>query len=100
MRPDLFEADNDGICEIHGSISREAGKFWINLARDFAVADFDPARRARGDLGIVSDERDGAPRPAELAKELQDGFARVRVQVSGGFVCEDNARIIDERTGN
>src|SRR5947207_335439 len=63
-------------------------QFRIELVRDLAVADFNPARRDGGNFRVVRDERDGSPLLAELAKQSQNRFAGVRVQVGGRFVGE------------
>jgi hypothetical protein len=68
VRPDFLEADGDGVEQVHRwpfssspwPTAGRARQLLIHLFGDFAIADFDSARRDRGDLRIVGDERDGA----------------------------------------
>src|SRR5687767_6397993 len=81
-------------------IARDAGESWVDGGGDFPVADFDSARGAGGDFGVVSDEGDGAAFLAKLAKEFEDGLAGVGVEVAGGFIREDDARVVHQRAGD
>src|SRR5438128_12594499 len=75
----------------------QARQFRVEVFGNFAVADFDAARRHGGDFRIVRHERDGPSFLAELAEQLQDDFARVRVEVASGFVGENQSRLVDQR---
>ena len=79
-----------------GLVSIQAGEAGIDVFGDLAVANFDAARGARGDFGVVSDEDDGAAFLAELGKEGEDGFTGVRVEVSGRLIGEDDFGTVHE----
>src|SRR5687768_5833098 len=77
----------------------QPGEFRINVLRDLAVANLDAAGCDRGNFGIVRYQDDRAPFRAELAEQFEDVFARVRVEIAGRFVGENDFRMVDERPG-
>jgi hypothetical protein len=64
------------------------------------VADFDAAVGDGGDGGVVGDDGDGAALPVELAEQFEDRFAGGGVEVAGGFVGEEDGRVVDQRAGD
>jgi len=77
-----------------------AGQFRIDVARDFAIADFDFSRGDGGDFGIVRDERNRAAFAAEIMEKFENRFASMRIEVAGRFVRKNDFRIVDERARN
>src|SRR2546430_613403 len=78
----------------------QAGQFRVHLFGNLTVADFDPAGRHSGNFRIVRHERDGAALLAELAEQLKNHLAGVRIEVARGFVGEDDFRVVDQRAGD
>jgi hypothetical protein len=53
-----------------------------------------------GDVGLVGDEHDGVAGGVEPLEDGHDLDPRLRVEVSGGLVREQDRRIVDERAGD
>jgi hypothetical protein len=70
------------------------------LGSDVAVLEFDEAvGHARHD-GIVGDHDDGVALCVELAKVSEDDLLIFLVEVAGGFVSEQDGRLVDEGAGD
>src|ERR1041385_4858088 len=82
------------------ALAFQARKSGIQLARDLAVTNFNPARRDRGNLRIVRDQRDRPALLAQLAEQIQNRFTRVRVEISGRFVGKNDFGFIHESARN
>jgi acyl-CoA thioesterase-1 len=68
---------------------------------DPPVAHPDHALGVLGDAGVVRHQDDGDPLLlVELLEHLQHLLARARVEVAGGLVGEQQARLVDERAGD
>jgi hypothetical protein len=78
----------------------QASESGIYLIGNFAIADFNAARSNRCDFGVVSYENDGATFLAEFAEEAKDCVAGVGVEITGRFIGENQARIIDKSAGD
>jgi len=68
---------------------------------DHAVAERRRACPVLGDIVFVCDEhhRD-VSLPVQLLEDAHHFNAGFRVEVPGGFVCQENRRLVDERSGN
>src|SRR5258705_10295338 len=77
-----------------------AGGCQVHFAGDFSIANFNSARCDGGDFRIMSDEHNCPALLAEFAKELENRFTGVGIEVAGGFVGEHEARIIHEGTSD
>src|SRR5258708_33946960 len=49
---------------------------------------------------VVRDETDGGAILVKVGKKLHDGFAVLRIEISGWFVRHQNERVSAERAGN
>ena len=71
---------------------------------DFVVDDadfhYDDAPGAGGDFIAVGDEDDGFAVGVELVEEVEDFEAGLGIEVAGGFVGEDEERVVDEGAGD
>jgi hypothetical protein len=66
-----------------------------------AVADCDHAVGLLCDFGIVCDDHDcGAGLAVEAAHFVDDGGGTLGVEVTGGLVCQDEARFVYEGAGD
>ena len=63
----------------------------------FAVAHHQDAVGVRGDFGIVGDQDDGVAVVAQALEQGQDLLARLAVQRTGGFVGQQDRRLVDQR---
>src|SRR6266567_1595764 len=70
------------------------------IAFDLAVAQPDGAARVVGHVGVVGDQDEGFALRVECVEELHDLGPGRGVEVAGGFVREDNERVIDQRAGD
>ena len=71
------------------------------VGHDAAVAEADEPRSVLGDVVLVRDEQDGDA--ALLVQALEDAHdldAGARVEVAGGFVGQDDRRLVDQRAGD
>ena len=50
------------------------------------------------DMSLMGDEDQGFSLGGELIEEIEDLFCCLAVQVSCRFVCEDQLRVVDERS--
>src|SRR5947207_2967111 len=67
-------------------LSIEASQGQINFPGNFPVPNFDPAWSDSGDFRIMGHQHNGAPLLTQVAKELQNSFAGVRIEIAGGFI--------------
>src|SRR5581483_6583031 len=72
----------------------------IHFFGNLPVANFNSSRRNRGDFRIMRHQRDRSPFLAQLAEQLQDGLAGVRVEVSGWFIREHYFGIVHQCSRN
>jgi hypothetical protein len=70
------------------------------VAGDDTIADGDDAVGVFGDIGLVGDENDRVSLGMKLVEEGHDLVAGFGVEVSGGFVGEDDGGVVDESTGD
>jgi hypothetical protein len=56
----------------------------------------DDALGGGGDLVVVRNQHEGRTRPVQLAKNAQDLIRGAAVERAGGFVRQQNARLVDE----
>lgn len=68
--------------------------------RDFSVMKFDTAVGEASDNGIMRDHDDGAALLMQLTEQAQDDFLVDGVEIAGGFVGENNFRIVNQGAGN
>ena len=66
----------------------------------FAVAHHESAIGVRGDLGIVGDQDHGVVRVAQALEQAKDLFAGLAVERAGGFVGQQDRRLVDQRAGD
>ena len=67
---------------------------------DDAVFHDDDALGAGGDFIAVGDEDDGFAVGVEFVEEVEDFEAGLGIEVAGGFVGEDEERVVDEGAGD
>ena len=54
----------------------------------------------RRDVRLVRDEDDGPPLIVQLLERSQHDLARLRIEITGRLVGQDDRGVIDERTGD
>src|SRR4051812_16176847 len=64
---------------------------------DLSVADVDDALRFLRDVVLVRDHDDRVAARRELAEEVEDFAAGLRVEISGRLVGEQQRRLVDQR---
>jgi hypothetical protein len=66
-----------------------------------AVANFDDAAAAAGEIGIMGDEQQsGAGGFAKAEQEVNDAIAGLLIEIAGGFIGKDDARAGGKCPGN
>ena len=82
----------------------EMGWLWVALLGDLddlAVVHAGDAVGVGEDPVVVGDDDDGAVgRAGDLAEEVEHDLAVLRVERGGGFVADDERRLVDERAGD
>ena len=53
-----------------------------------------------GDVVLVGDQHDGVALPVQAVEQGHDFVARLRVQVAGGLIGQDDGGIVDEGAGD
>ena len=72
----------------------------IGIRDDFAVQKLDGAGGVTlGKLGIVGNH-DDQPIPSDFLQKIHDLHAGFRIQRAGGFVCQEDFRVVDQGTGD
>lgn len=66
------------------------------VAEDLSVAEGDASLGEAGHLGVVGDHDDGVAVAVEVLEEVGDDLLVGGVEVSGGFVGEEDGRVVDE----
>jgi hypothetical protein len=69
----------------------------IQALRNLAIADFYAAWRYGRNFGIVRDEHNRSPFSAQPTEQAQNRLTRMGIEIAGGFVSENDTRIVDER---
>lgn len=69
----------------------------VGAVDEFAIAQFDAARRLGGDVGIVRDEGNGVAFAVKLAEEFENCFAGERVERTGRLIGENDFRFVHQR---
>src|SRR6185312_11923430 len=64
------------------------------------VPQTDGTMGTEGNVVIMRDENDGFALPVEFIEQFQNFHTGCRIQIAGGFVGEDDERIVDQRTGD
>src|ERR1700722_20704358 len=77
------------------SLSPLAGTFAL-VAGNYAVFDVNHAMRVFGNVAFVSHQNDGIALALEAVKQGHNFVASLRVEISGGFVGQDNRRVIHQ----
>ena len=72
----------------------------VGVGLHLSVAEEDVARGVLGNLGVVGHEDDGVTLVVEFLKQDKHLERRAGVEVTGGFVGEDDGWVVDERTGD
>src|ERR1700722_2475206 len=67
---------------------------------DFAVAQTDDAVRIGGDVRLMRHEDDRIALLVEARKERHNFFSCLGVQITGGLVCKQDRRIVNQGPGN
>src|SRR6516225_8676279 len=67
---------------------------------EMTMGEFDTAAGVARDVDVMRDHEDGVAGLVELAKNVDDDFLVGFVEVAGGFVGEDELRLINERAGD
>lgn len=62
------------------------------VRRDEPIPKLNLSGHGRGNLRVVGDHNDGGPLTVEVSKQLDDPDGCLGVEVSGGFVGEDDRR--------
>jgi hypothetical protein len=70
------------------------------LNGDATMMEFDATVGQAGNDRIVRDHHDRAPLLMEFAKEAQDNFFVLGIEITSGLVGKDDLRIIDESAGD
>ena len=53
-----------------------------------------------GDVVLVGDQNNGVSALVELREKRHDFTAGLRIEVSGGLVCQDDGRLVDQSSGD
>ncbi len=85
--------------EKRGLFGFHAGRILIRLADD-AIHNLQAARETRRKTLIMRDHHNRFSLRNQLFKNLQDGFGGQAIQVAGGFVGNDQVRVVDQGAGN
>src|SRR5438094_10019407 len=73
----------------------------LRASPDLAVHQFDHSRSARRGLRAVRRNDQGClPFRAQSAKQLDDFLARVRIEIAGRLIGQNQIRLVDERPGD
>src|ERR1039457_2989744 len=86
--------------EIRWQSCQSAGLLDSLVLLDFAVADVNDAVGMQGDIVFVGDQDDGIALLVEALEEAHDFVAGGGIEVAGGFVGQQNGRVVDERAGD
>ncbi len=70
------------------------------LLGDFSVMEFYDPMGLGGEFGVVGDHDDGLAGEVEFEEDLEDLFSGGGVEISGGFVGEENDGVIDDGAGD
>src|SRR5487761_2250653 len=70
------------------------------VAEDLAVAEGDASLGEAGHLRVVGDHDDGVAVAVEVLEEVGDDLLVGCVEVSGGFVGEEDGWVVDEGAGD
>jgi hypothetical protein len=70
------------------------------LVGNFTVMQLDSAISEAGDDGVVRNHYDGASLAMQLAQQAQDDFFIDCVQISSGFIGQNDLRIVDQGAGD
>ena len=65
-----------------------------------AVCKFDAAVGLARDVRVVRDHQDGVARVVQFAKDLKDDLFVRFIEIAGGFVGQDDLRLIDQSARN
>ena len=70
------------------------------IACDNSILDVNNAVSVFGDVMLVRDKDNGVAFALQSVKQRHNFQAGLRIQVSGGFVRQNDRGFIDQRTGN
>src|SRR5208337_5254501 len=70
------------------------------VAFDLSVADMNDAMSVSGDIVLVGHQDDGVSALVEPLEQAHDFLASGRVQIPGGFVGQDDGRVVHQGAGN
>ena len=70
------------------------------MTEHLAVTESDLALSERGHFGVVRDHNDGVALAVKVAKKLGDDGLVGSVEVTSGFVSEEDGRVVDESAGD
>src|SRR5690606_1097115 len=82
------------------SLLRAAARRVADVLDDFAVAQPDDALAVRRDLGLVRDDDDRLAVGVQLVEQREDLDRRLRVEITGRLVREQDGRVRHERPRN
>ena len=92
--PMLFRAHISSSTSSNCSSSSMANDSWSAI---LPMVQLDSAVREAGHDGIVRHHHDGPPLDVQLAQKAQDDFFVLRIEIAGGFIGENDLRIVDQR---